>query len=273
MSGWIKLEKDLESDPRVLRMSKAIDKKFQLYPQDVALESCNACAFPGVTLVCGALARLWMYADSHAREDDTLDMGPEEINEWLRIPDFCALIPDDWLRVIDQHTVELPGYQEHNGVEAKKRALTQKRVTQHRNKVKRDSVTPRNASALPDQTKTRPRPRPKPIQSGVDWVGGKDRPPFDPNAIADLNLDAWNQWVAYRAERKPAIRIASLQAAAEELAAFGADQLVVVKKSIASGWQGLFAPKQNGASGLTPGQRRKTTAELEAEEAASNAEH
>src|ERR1700731_2178803 len=101
MSGWIKLEKDRGSDPRELRMSKAIDKKFQVYPQDVGLDPCNACAFPGVTLVCGALARLWMYADSHAREDDTLDMGPEEINEWLRIPDFCSLIPEDWLKVID----------------------------------------------------------------------------------------------------------------------------------------------------------------------------
>lgn len=157
MSGWVKVEKDLESDPRVLRMSKAIDKRFILFlGNEQELDPCNACALPGVTLVCGALTRLWIYADSHARDDDTLDMGAREIDEWLGIPDFCSLMPKDWLTEIDEHTVELPGYQEHNGTEARKRALTQKRVEQHRTKGKRSSVTARNASALPDQTETRP---------------------------------------------------------------------------------------------------------------------
>lgn len=156
MSGWIKVEKDLESDPRVLRMAKDIGRLFFLFHPTDDLDPCNACAFPGVTLVCGALTRLWIYADSHARDDDTLDMGAQEINEWLGIPNFCSIVPKDWLIEIDEHTVELPGYQQHNGTEARKRALTQKRVAQHR---KRDSVAPSNASALPDQTKTRPRPR------------------------------------------------------------------------------------------------------------------
>jgi hypothetical protein len=159
MSGWIKVEKELETDPRVLRMAKAIDKKFLLFawPHKDGLDPCNACALPGVTLVCGALARLWIYADSHIREDDTLDMGIAEIDEWLGIDGFCALMPSDWLSPIDEHCVELPGFQAHNGVEAKKRALTQKRVTQHRERVKRTGVTSCNASALPDQDQTKTR--------------------------------------------------------------------------------------------------------------------
>lgn len=153
MSGWIKLEKDLETDPRVMRMGRSLCRLFKLFETDVAGERGNACALPGVTLVCGALARLWIFADSHIRDDDTLDMSDVEINDLLGIPGFCALMPEDWLRVIDTHTVELPGFQEHNGVEAKKRALTQKRVTHHREKQQRDSVTGRNALALPDQTR------------------------------------------------------------------------------------------------------------------------
>jgi len=153
MSGWIKVEKDLETDPRVLRMAKALCNASAL--QD--LQRRNA----SVTLVCGALARLWIYADSHIRDDDTLDMGAAEIDEWIGIPNFCSTMPADWLLQVDESTVELPGFQEHNGVEAKKRALTQKRVAQHRDNTKRISVTERNASALPDQTrpdqtKTRP---------------------------------------------------------------------------------------------------------------------
>lgn len=142
MSGWIKWEKDLEDDPRVLRMARELKRL------------CNAMPFHPVTVVCGGLIRLWRYADSHIREDDTLDLGAREIDELVGIDSFCSIIPADWLREIDENTVELPGFQEHNGVEAKKRALTQKRVARHRDKEKRDSVTP----ALPDQDQTKTRP-------------------------------------------------------------------------------------------------------------------
>jgi hypothetical protein len=141
MSGWIKIEKDLETDPRVRRIAKGLG---------------NAHALHGVTLVIGALTRLWMHADSHARSDDSLDMSPTEIDDWLGIPGFCDLLPEEWLLVLPDGSVELPGFQTHNGTEAKKKALTQKRVTRHRNNVKRTSVTTCNGSALPDQTKTRP---------------------------------------------------------------------------------------------------------------------
>jgi hypothetical protein len=136
LSGWIKWEKDLETDPRVLRMARELKR------------ICNASAFNPVTLVCGGLVRLWSYADTHIRDDDTLDLGAHEIDELIGIENFCSLIPPDWLREIDENTVELPGFQAHNGVEAKKRALTQKRVQEHR---KRISVT----AALPDQDQTK----------------------------------------------------------------------------------------------------------------------
>ena len=164
MAGWIKLEKDLETDPRVLRMAKALERRYTVLDTDADLPEntndaiCNAHAFHGVTLVVGALTRLWIYADSHARDDDSLDLGGREIDEWLNIPGFCALMPSDWLVEIDDNTVELPGFHEHNGVDAKKRALTQKRVAQHRDSKQRPSVTTRNASALPDQDQTKTRP-------------------------------------------------------------------------------------------------------------------
>jgi hypothetical protein len=105
-----------------------------------------------VTVVCGALTRLWSYADSHIREDDTLDLGCQELDELLGVPGFCAAMPEDWLREIGVDSVELPGFLAHNGVDAKKKALTQKRVSNHRQRS-------RNAPALPDQTRpdqTRP---------------------------------------------------------------------------------------------------------------------
>lgn len=144
MSGWIKWEKDLEEDPRVKRMAAELKR------------TCNAIPFSHVTVVCGGLIRLWRYADSHIREDNTLDLGASEIDELVGIPSFCSFMPPDWLREVDEHTVELPGFQEHNGVEAKKRALTQKRVARHRTNTKRESVTSSVTPALPDQDQTRP---------------------------------------------------------------------------------------------------------------------
>jgi hypothetical protein len=140
MSGWIKWEKDLEDDPRVLRMARELKR------------ICNASSFHYVTLVCGGLVRLWSYADAHIRDDDTLDLGCEELDEVIGIEGFCKLMPEDWLREVDEHTVELPNFQEHNGVEAKKRALTQKRVERFRNT---KSVTPSVTEALPDQDQTK----------------------------------------------------------------------------------------------------------------------
>jgi hypothetical protein len=145
MSGWIKWEKDLESDPRVLRMARELKRL------------CNAPAFNPVTLVCGGLIRLWGFADTHIRDDDTLDLGISELDELIGISGFCSLMPEDWLRAVDERTVELPGFQAHNGVEARKKALTQKRVETHRKrKSVTKTVTAALTSALPDQDQTRP---------------------------------------------------------------------------------------------------------------------
>lgn len=144
MSGWVKFEKDLETDPRTQRVAKAIAAHLSMS------DGSNACALLAVTLVCGALTRLWIYADSHIRSDDTLGAGVDALDEWIGIRGFCAMLPPDWLIVIDENNVELPGFQSHNGVVAKKTAQTQKRVSNHRT---RQALKDRNAGALPDQTR------------------------------------------------------------------------------------------------------------------------
>jgi hypothetical protein len=155
MSGWIKFEKDVRTDPRFLRMLKAHVTQMRITH---AL---------GVTQLAGALVNLWCYADTHIREDDTLDLGPTEIDDLIGIEGFSALMPIDWLEVLDTNRVKLPGFQEHNGTEAKKRALTQKRVARHRirnvTQERNGSEVGSNVVALPDQTRpdqTRPRKNP-----------------------------------------------------------------------------------------------------------------
>ncbi len=152
MSGWIKLEKDRRDDPRVLRMAR------QLRDAGVTHERFTANAY--VTLVLGGLDQLWIYADTHVREDDTLDLGTDEIDELVGIKGFCGLLPPDWLEVIDANRVKLPDFHAHNGTESKRKALGQKRSERYRNAeaLQANNGASRNGvtGASLDQTKTRP---------------------------------------------------------------------------------------------------------------------
>lgn len=181
MSGWIKFEKSIETDPRALRMTRSLAVTHERFNSPFA-----------VTLVVGALARLWCYADTHARDDDTLDLEPGELDDWLGIAGFCQAMPGDWLIVTDDNRVKLPNFHAHNGVEAKKRALTAKRVERHRGEKKRESVTPCNASALPDQTRPdqkRPEEEKRDLSTSSTVV---PLPPTDVDRVFDHWRATWN---------------------------------------------------------------------------------
>jgi hypothetical protein len=154
MSGWIKLEKDLLTDPRLMRRALWLAQSIEMSVTQDAEEGwkeCNGRPLPAVTLVLGALAHLWMIADTHIGEDDILPLGTDEIDEILGLPGFTELLPQDWLQVVDSDHVKLPGYHAHNGTEAKERALNRKRVAKSREKKKLNGITHGNGKALPDQ--------------------------------------------------------------------------------------------------------------------------
>jgi hypothetical protein len=135
LSGWIKLEKDLLTDPRVIRMGTKI---------------CNGLPLRGVTVVLGSLAHLWMIADTHIGQDDVIPLGANEINDVIGVEGFCQLLPSDWLEIIDPDHVKLPGFHTHNGTIAKERAQNAKRVQRHRIN-NAQPLRLRNGLPLPDQ--------------------------------------------------------------------------------------------------------------------------
>ena len=166
MSGWIKYEKDLETDPRFLRMLHKLN-----VASDLPYAAC-------VTTLCGALARFWAYADTHVRADDRLELGVAEIDGLLGVPGFCVAMPEDWLTILDDATVELPNYQRHNGVEARKRALDQKRQEAKR---RRDRTT----SNVTDVTQQRDK---SVTGTRLDQTRpDKTRPPLRSSSVGDLS--------------------------------------------------------------------------------------
>ncbi len=215
MSGWIKLERALPTDPRILTIAS------RMRHAGVTPESLYVLA------AVGALAKLWSFADEHIRPDDTLDCGVDEINQVIGIAQFCDFLPPQWLQVLDTYRVHLPDFLEHNGIHAAKRALNAERSRTYR-KTRHAKVT-RNVALDQDRD--------------LDKEKTKAAPAFDPQSVPGLDTKAWAEWVEYRAQRKPAIKPASMAAAAKELADFGEKQAQAVQHSKANGYQGLFLPK------------------------------
>lgn len=136
LSGWIKVEKDLANDPRVLRMAS------RLRHADVTLGSRSR------LVIVGALVTLWWYADTHILDDDTLPVGVDQVNELVGIDGFCDLMPPEWFEILDSNNVKLVDYTAHNGTTAKKRALGQRR--KERSRSRHADVTPASRSSHPN---------------------------------------------------------------------------------------------------------------------------
>ena len=238
MSGWIKLEKDLLTDPRFVASAMELEERYGLAHK--AVTDRNVTTLPASTLLLGALARIWIIADTHIGEDDILALSAHQIDKLVGIKGLCEILPNDWLQVLDGDRVKLPNYHAHNGTTAKERSGNALRQKKFRDRHKRSTVTSRNAVTLPD------------LDQDLDKTKKKEQEARSRAlSVAGLDLQAWESWITYRAQRKPAIKATSLVAAAEELAGFGSEQGAVVKHSIANGYQGLFAPKA-GLNGKHP---------------------
>lgn len=110
-------------------------------------------------------------------------------------------------------------------------------------------------------------------REGKGREGIKTRARTAARGFPGLNVEAFDRWIEYRSERKPAVKPESMQALAAKLVTFGTPQAqaAAVQNSIADGYQGLFPPKANGnalhVTTSTP-LKLRTADEIEAEERA-----
>jgi hypothetical protein len=294
VSGWIKLEKDLREDRRFTRIVTALLKRQNESVTDVT--QMRLLERNTVTQVLGCLAQLWMFADSHIREDDTLDYTLDEIDQLVGVEGFAKLMPSDWLEVLDENRIRLPDFQAHNGTDAKKKALTAKRVKRHRTRSavssetheKRTSVT----DALPDQTRLdqkRPdqeeretrTPEVRGVRdcgSGLTTIG--ETLDCWRRDVPECSSDAFARWIVHCETSGKVLGAAQRLGQAKLLAGNGdfAAQAEVVDYCISQGWKTLLPlcdvrARRDGMSRTGPVTRRPhtpspTTAELEAQESA-----
>lgn len=144
VSGWIKLDKDMLDDPRLISAASRLASRYVMAAKTSSQGARDLSRADELRFACnalrGALVTLWIYADTHIRDDDTLAIGGlQAINALVGIEDFCALLPADWIRELDDGSVELPGYCEKNSLIAKRKRAADAAVRVRRYREKKRS--------------------------------------------------------------------------------------------------------------------------------------
>lgn len=136
MAGdWLKFDKSTPDKPEVWQIADALD----IDPDAVV----------------GKLMRLWSWMDDHTQDGNAPSVSKKLLDRVVGVTGFCdAVIEAGWLVDDGQH-LSAVNFDRHNGKTAKNRALTAKRVAQHKQKTNttgNDSLTP---DALPREEKRR----------------------------------------------------------------------------------------------------------------------
>lgn len=126
-----------------------------------------------------------------------------------------------------------------------------------RNWLNHQRIDKPSASKLPpfdEASRILANPREASCEEGKGKEGkGRERKlatPLDLEPVEGLDPQAWERWLAFRAEIRKPIKPASVAAAQRALAKFGANQAAVVEQSIANGWQGLFDLKPGATTAV-----------------------
>lgn len=123
MGGYIRMDKDLDDDPRVHDLGEALAReRFGLETQEP--ENYTADDVQTIGLACdaviGALYRLWRYGDTYLGRHDRLkgaSRGLARIAEVTALPmSLLRMFPIEWLLIHTDGSIELPGYASKNAL-------------------------------------------------------------------------------------------------------------------------------------------------------------
>lgn len=192
MAGdWLKFEKATPDKPEVF----AIAASLGIDPDAVV----------------GKLMRVWSWFDTHTVDGNAEGVTPALLDRIAGVPGFVTAMSEaEWIDVHDGG-VCLPNFDRHTGKTAKKRALTAKRVANHRSGGNGVGVTGSVTPALAREEKRREEKKelkslgaPKRSPNGsrleddwaapADWIDWavKERPEIDANLEADKFRDFWH---------------------------------------------------------------------------------
>jgi hypothetical protein len=152
MAGdWIKVESVTPNKPEVFKIADLCD----IEPEH---------AF-------GSLLCIWIWADQHTEDGNAVSVTRKLVDRTAGVSGFAdAMEKVGWL-VIDTDGACFPNFDRHNGKTAKNRALTAKRVANHKLKSNDNSNDASVSSALPREEKRREEKEDKPAAKATAAIG------------------------------------------------------------------------------------------------------
>lgn len=122
MAGdWIKMRGNLWDDPRVAKLCDLTDQ--------------------GEAAIVGGLYWLWATADQHSADGTMPGLSLRQIDRKTGIQGFGQALCDiGWISESDEG-IQIVRFEEHNGASAKSRAMTAKRVANHKERTANAEVT------------------------------------------------------------------------------------------------------------------------------------
>lgn len=157
MSGWIKFDKDMASDPRLAHAASILVESYivaRATPHGGSdLSHSDALRFMSNALR-GALVTLWCYADEHVRNDDTLPCNAKTLDSIVGIEGFCNAMPSDWVTETADGCILLPGYCAKNSLNAKRKKAesSAEKQRRYRQRMKSRDTASRTSNAVGNVT-------------------------------------------------------------------------------------------------------------------------
>lgn len=187
MGGYIRMDKDLEDDPRVDDLAEALARShlgLAGEPSDFTPQQLQILGLAR-DAVLGGLYRLWRYGDTYLGRHDRLkgaSRGFARIQEVTALPtSLLKQFPAEWLREHADGTVELPGYSAKNALinRDQRREKGRERTRRYRDKKRQltsdgDGVTQRHSGASQ---------RHQNVTTGTGTGTGPDPDPPEPGPV------------------------------------------------------------------------------------------
>ena len=130
-SSWIKVEVITPDKPEIFQIAELLN----IDPD----------------AVLGKLVRIWAWADQQTIDGNAGSVTKGVLDRLAFITGFAdALITVGWLAYVDEKLV-LPNFERHNGESSKKRALTNRRVAEHRKRETQNVTQAALQKGLPEE--------------------------------------------------------------------------------------------------------------------------
>jgi len=212
--------------------------------------------------VVGKLLRVWAWFDTQTVEGNAPSVTKALLDSKVSVSGFCqAMIEVEWM-IEEDGRISLPNFDRHNGRTAKNRALTSKRVAEHKagNAKVTQKVTQKfdkgNAAsvttALPREEKRR-----EEKNNTIPPLSPKgENARFNPESVSfPSEIDtpemraAWLTWCQHRREIKKPLKPTMVEQQISQFAEWGESRsIAAIRHTIARGWQGIQEPehRRNG---------------------------